>query len=114
MAVTGPAATPRRVALLATAAVIPLAVVGLLAASHDLDVRWQNQLLENRGAEVQQLIGDETQRLLPPGAVVERLPELRVQGKAEPLTCSGACPNHPRSRNASGLWMKMRAAPASR
>jgi class 3 adenylate cyclase len=31
------------------------------------------------------LIGDETLRLLPPGTVVERLPELRVKGKAEPV-----------------------------
>jgi class 3 adenylate cyclase len=31
------------------------------------------------------LIGDETLRLLPPGTVVERLPELHVKGKAEPV-----------------------------
>jgi adenylate cyclase len=31
------------------------------------------------------VIGAETMRRLPPGAVVERLPELRVKGKAEPV-----------------------------
>ncbi len=31
------------------------------------------------------VIGGETLRRLPPGAVVERLPELRVKGKAEPV-----------------------------
>jgi adenylate cyclase len=31
------------------------------------------------------VLGGETMRRLPPGAVVERLPELRVKGKAEPV-----------------------------
>ena len=31
------------------------------------------------------VVGAETVRLLPPGAVVERLPELRLKGKAEPV-----------------------------
>jgi adenylate cyclase len=31
------------------------------------------------------VVGAETMRRLPPGAVVERLPELRVKGKAEPV-----------------------------
>ena len=31
------------------------------------------------------MLGAETVRRLPPGTVVERLPELRVKGKAEPV-----------------------------
>ena len=31
------------------------------------------------------VVGAETVRRLPPGTVVERLPELRVKGKAEPV-----------------------------
>ena len=31
------------------------------------------------------VLGAETVRRLPPGAIVERLPELRVKGKAEPV-----------------------------
>ncbi len=31
------------------------------------------------------VLGSETVRRLPPGAIVERLPELRVKGKAEPV-----------------------------
>jgi adenylate cyclase len=31
------------------------------------------------------VLGAETVRRLPPGAVVERLPEMRVKGRAEPV-----------------------------
>ena len=41
--------------------------------------------LEAEAPVGQVVLGAETVRRLPPGAVVERLPELRVKGKAEPV-----------------------------
>ena len=41
--------------------------------------------LESEAPVGQVVIGAETLRRLPAGAVVERLPELRVKGKAEPV-----------------------------
>lgn len=41
--------------------------------------------LESEASVGEVVIGGETLRRLPPGAVVERLPELRVKGKAEPV-----------------------------
>ncbi len=41
--------------------------------------------LESEAPVGEVVIGAETLRRLPPGAVVERLPELRVKGKAEPV-----------------------------